>query len=102
MCKKDPLINKKNKQTSKQTRIFTFKSSSRVCTFNNQYFLGLIYQQGDTGLGNRVFNDFLTERQVRLILGPSRSNVAESAGATAMYYNIVQVNINSSRQTIIP
>lgn len=31
------------------------------------------------------------EKQVRLILGPSRSNVAESAGATGKYYNIVQV-----------
>lgn len=59
-----------------------------------EYRLQLVARdtQGDTGLGNRVFNDFLTERQVRLILGPSRSNVAESAGATAMYYNIVQVS----------
>ena len=31
------------------------------------------------------------EKQVRLILGPSRSNVAESAGATAKYYNMIQV-----------
>lgn len=50
------------------------------------------YQQGDTGLGNKVFFDFLREKQVRLILGPSRSNVAESAGATAKYYNMIQVN----------
>ncbi|KAL9969178.1 hypothetical protein ACROYT_G021363 [Oculina patagonica] len=48
--------------------------------------------QGDTGLGNKVFYDFLMEKQVRLILGPSRSNVAESAGATAKYYNLIQVS----------
>ena len=50
-----------------------------------------LHRQGNTGLGNKVFYDFLMEKQVRLILGPSRSNVAESAGATAKYYNMVQV-----------
>ncbi|RMX39594.1 hypothetical protein pdam_00004029 [Pocillopora damicornis] len=48
--------------------------------------------QGDTGRGNKVFYNFLNEGKVRLILGPSRSNVAESAGATAKYYNMIQVS----------
>ncbi|KAJ7363717.1 hypothetical protein OS493_009880 [Desmophyllum pertusum] len=59
-----------------------------------EYKLNLIPRdtQGNTGLGNKVFYDFLREKQVRLILGPSRSNVAESAGATAKYYNMIQVS----------
>lgn len=48
--------------------------------------------QGDTGRGNKVFYNFLNEGKVCLILGPSRSNVAESAGATAKYYNMIQVS----------
>ncbi|XP_068754986.1 gamma-aminobutyric acid type B receptor subunit 2-like [Montipora capricornis] len=48
--------------------------------------------QGDTGLGNKRFYNFLQKKQVRLILGPSRSNVAESAGATAKHYNMIQVS----------
>ena len=54
-------------------------------------FYFTLHWQGDTGLGNKVLYDFLREKHVRLILGPSRSNVAESAGATAKYYNMVQV-----------
>ena len=55
-------------------------------------FSPTVFPQGDTGLGNKVFFDFMTEKKTILMLGPSRSNVAESVGASAKYFNVVQVS----------
>ena len=38
-----------------------------------------------------MFYDILTEKKELLVVGPARSNVAESTAATAKHYHVIQV-----------
>jgi len=48
--------------------------------------------QGETGLGNKILYDYITEGKPSLVLGPGRSNVALSVADTAKYWKMIQIS----------
>ncbi|XP_032234856.1 uncharacterized protein LOC5509896 isoform X2 [Nematostella vectensis] len=56
--------------------------------------------QGNTGQGNKILYDYLSKKQVVMILGPARSNVALSVASTSMYWNLIQVSASATHSDL--
>ncbi|XP_020910363.1 gamma-aminobutyric acid type B receptor subunit 1-like [Exaiptasia diaphana] len=52
--------------------------------------------KGETGLGNRILFDYLNKKQVMMVLGPARSNVARSFADTSKYWQMVQISATAT------